>query len=443
MRRSLSLACLVLVLICALPDRAATANLGQVRPARGFPFAATPAFFGGLSAKDRMANFEKIWHSIQDNYYDPGLNGVNWDEVRQRYRPQVEALTSDQDFYKLMERMTSELHDAHTHVLPPAVAETFKKRKMVDPGIRVDEFEGKLVITELEAGSGAEKAGIAPGMSIATVNGRPVAEKLAENAAKMTESSSARATRIRLYASVLGGAPGTTTRLGLLRADGSPFETAVTRGTDGLNAQLSARLLPSGYAYIHFNVFYPPVAGQFQDALEKFDHAPGLIIDLRWNPGGSGEELMAIAGSFFSAKTVFARNKLRTRDTRPIYVEHRNGPVYDGPVVILVNQYSGSSSELFAGGMQEAGRARVVGSQTCGCVLGVSHPVELKGGGLVMISKVLWFTPAGRKLEGEGVIPDKTVTPTLSDIVEKRDPVLAAGEQLLQEMLATNKQAKQ
>src|SRR5215467_11358952 len=122
MRRSLSLACLVLVLICALPDRAATANLGQVRPARGFPFAATPAFFGGLSAKDRMANFEKIWHSIQDNYYDPGLNGVNWDEVRQRYRPQVEALTSDQDFYKLMERMTSELHDAHTHVLPPAVA---------------------------------------------------------------------------------------------------------------------------------------------------------------------------------------------------------------------------------------------------------------------------------------------------------------------------------
>jgi carboxyl-terminal processing protease len=108
-------------------------------------------------------------------------------------------------------------------------------------------------------------------------------------------------------------------------------------------------------------------------------------------------------------------------------------------VVILVSQHSGSSSELFAGGMQDTGRAKVVGTQTCGCVLGVNHPVELKGGGLVMISKVLWFTPSGRKLEGEGVIPDKVVTPTLSDIIAKRDPVLEAGDRLLKELLAAKR----
>jgi carboxyl-terminal processing protease len=103
-------------------------------------------------------------------------------------------------------------------------------------------------------------------------------------------------------------------------------------------------------------------------------------------------------------------------------------------VVILADLHSGSSSELFAAGMQDTGRAKVVGSQTCGCVLGVNNLVELKDGGAVMISKVLWFTPHDRKLEGEGVIPDKLIGNTLADLRAKRDPVLEAGDSLLKEM---------
>ena len=381
-----------------------------------------------------MANFEKIWHSIQDNYYDPQMNGVNWDEVHQRYRPLVEAITSDQDFYPLMERLAGELHDAHTHVLDPARAANFRKQKIVVLGLRTDVFNGTLVVTEVEAGSDAEQAGILPGMSVETIDGKPLAEKLAESAARLTSSSSERATQMRLYAGVLDGPPDSTVKLDLKRPDGSHFETTLKRNFNGLSPRLSARRLPSGDAYIRFNAFYPPVASDFKEALHKFHDAPGLIIDLRMNPGGSGEELMAIASNFFSGRTVFAKNKLRTRDMRPIYVGSKDGEFYAGPVVILVTQHSGSSSELFAGGMQDSGRARIVGSQTCGCVLGVSNPVELKGGGLVMISRVLWFTPSGRKLEGEGVIPDKAVRPTLSDVIERRDPVLEAGDQILKDL---------
>jgi carboxyl-terminal processing protease len=457
MPRSLSFAGFALGLSCVLSNSAAIGDMKNAEPhsllahfsalaapvpIRPLPLTATALFSGELSAKDRMANFEKIWHGIQDNYYDPGLNGVDWDEVHRRYRPQVEGVATDQEFYKLMERMAGELHDAHTHVLSPAVAENFKKQNLMTLGFRVDEFEGKLIVISVEAGSSAEQAGIIPGMSIVTIDGKPLAERLADETSKLTDSSSVRATRLRLYGAALGGPPGSTLKLGLQRADGSPLEVTVKRDFNGLGARLSAKTLPSGNAYISFNAFYPPAASQFRDAMQKFHDAPGLIIDLRRNPGGSGDELMAIAANFFSTKTVFARNKLRTRDTRPNYVESNGGPVYSGPVVILVNQHSGSSSELFAGGMQDSGRAKVVGSQTCGCVLGVNHPLELKGGGLVMISKVLWFTPSGRKLEGEGVIPDKIVASTLPDIIEQRDPVLAAGEQLLKEMLST-KQAKQ
>lgn len=405
-----------------------------VMPSVASPWPKTGAASEDLSAKDRTENFEKIWHAIHDNYYDPQMNGVNWNNVYQRYRPLVGATTSDQDFYPLMERMAGELHDAHTHVIDPVKAENFKKQKILILGLRTDEFNGRLVITEVEAGSDAEQAGIVPGTSIETIDGRPLAEKLVESRARLTDSSSVRATQLLLYASVLDGPPDSSVKLGLQRPNGTRFETTLTRNFNGLSPRLSARLLPSRNAYIRFDAFYAPVARDFKNALQKFPDAPGLIIDLRMNPGGSGEELMTIAGNFFSSRTIFAKNKLRTSDVRPIYVESKDGQVYGGPVVILVTQHSGSSSELFAAGMQDSGRAKLVGSQTCGCVLGVPNPVELKGGGMVTISRMLWFTPSGRKLEGEGVIPDKIITPTLQDLIERRDPALDAGDQLLKEM---------
>jgi carboxyl-terminal processing protease len=425
MHRSFCWACLGLALVLA--SSAIAPTLASLR---------TEALSAAedLSANDRTSSFEKIWHSIQDNYYDPKMNGVNWDEVHQRYRPLVEATTSDQDFYPLMERMAGELHDAHTHVLDPVKAANFRKQKILVLGLSTDEFNGRLVITQVEAGSDAVQAGIVPGTSIETIDGKPLAEKLAESSARLISSSSVRATQLLLYASVLDGPPDSTVKLGLQRPNGSRFETMLTRNFNGLSPRLSARLLPSGNAYIRFDAFYAPVASDFKEALKKFHDAPGLIIDLRMNPGGSGEELMDIAGNLFGGKIVFAKNKLRNTDVRPIYVESKDDQVYGGPIVILVTQHSGSSSELFAAGMQDSGRARIVGSQTCGCVLGVPNPVELKGGGMVTISRVLWFTPSGRKLEGEGVIPDKVVRPTLQDVIERRDPALEAGEKLLKEM---------
>jgi carboxyl-terminal processing protease len=420
---------------------------GTVAPSLAPPWPKTGAAPEDRSAKERLENknrlenFENIWHAFQDNYYDPRMNGVDWNQVHQRYRPLVEATKSDQDFYPLMEQMAGELHDAHTHVLDPVKAENFRRQKILILGFRTDEFDEKLVITEVEAGADAEKAGIVPGTSIETIDGKPLAERLAESRTRLTDSSSVRATQLRLYAAVLDGPPDSSVKLGLKRPDGSRFETTLTRSFNGLSPRLSAKLLSSGNAYIRFNAFFPPAASNFTEALQKLHDAPGLIIDLRMNPGGSGQELMAIARNFFSSRTVFAKNKLRTRDVRPIYVESKAGRIYDGAVVILVTQHSGSSSELFAAGMQESGRAQVVGSQTCGCVLGVPNPVELKDGGMVTISQVLWFTPSGRKLEGEGVIPDKIVTQTLSDVIERRDPALDAGDQLLKEMSSSRAMA--
>src|SRR5262249_53531973 len=392
------------------------------------------AFLFELSAKDRRETMDKISKAIEEGYYDPKLNGVDWNAVRERYRPLAESAKTDEEFYTLMERMVGELHDAHTHVLTPAQARNFRNHERVNVGFNADVLDGKLVMTRVVPGSQAAQAGLEPGMIVQTVDGQPPASKVAEVAAKFPESSCPRATEWLRYGRVFMGEPGSTVKVGVERADGWSFEVALTRAVTSAAPDLVAKLLPSGNAYISFRIFYEPVAQEFHAALEKFKTAPGLIIDVRGNPGGSGRELMAIAANFFATKTVFARNKLRTRDTMPVSVGGKSRQMYGGPVVILADLHSGSSSELFAAGMQDAGRAKVGGSQPCGCVLGVNNLVDLKGGGAVMISKVLWFTPHDRKLEGEGVIPDKPVAITLADLRARQDPVLEAGDILLKEM---------
>src|ERR1700756_1754702 len=82
-----------------------------------------------LSTKTRLEIFERTWREIHDHYYDPSFNGVNWDAIRMRYRPLVEAAGSDQRFYALMSEMAGELHDAHTRFNSPEQWRNYKKQQ--------------------------------------------------------------------------------------------------------------------------------------------------------------------------------------------------------------------------------------------------------------------------------------------------------------------------
>ena len=169
-----------------------------------------------------------------------------------------------------------------------------------------------------------------------------------------------------------------------------------------------------------------------------------MIVDLRWNGGGELDPVVAIAGYFLSDKTLIA--KYSTRTGKPITwfggmvklkldVEagQRGEAIYTGPVTLLVGPPTASASEIFSGGMQEIGRVKVIGTQTCGCVLGITKPREFKGGSVLEISESMWMTPKGRKLEGHGITPDKIVAPTIADLQKNRDPALAEAEKSLQQ----------
>jgi len=404
-----------------------------------------------LSPRDREQIFEKVWKDVDEHYYDPEFGGVKWEGVHQRYLPLVQAARNDKDFYSIVDRMTAELHDAHTRFSSPEQWENRKKHQGVSVGFRAGYVEGKVVVLDVFPESNAAHAGVDPGMIVTALDGQPIAERLAEAKTKVLPSSTERVTQLRILSEVFAGSLETPFTASLERANGSSFDVKFARQTLTTEPRVTSAKLTSGYGYIRFDEFHPSLVKDFKAAVENLRATQGMILDLRRNRGGVGATLEAMATLFFDAKTLFERRMSRkqvtaserdghrTEETQ-VFVGKKGEQIYPGPVVILVSEYSASATEVFAAGMQDSGRAKLVGSPSCGCVLGITHDRVMKGGGVLEISEVLWFSPKDRKLEGEGVIPDVNAVPTIAALREKRDLVLEAGEKMLQE-LATSKQA--
>jgi carboxyl-terminal processing protease len=406
-----------------------------------------------LSPKDREAVFEKVWKEIDEHYYDPEFGGVKWQEIHQRYLPLVQAAQDDKDFYSVTDRMTAELHDAHTRFSSPEQWENRKKHQGVSIGFRAGYVEDKVVVLDVFPESNAARAGVEPGMIVTALDGRPMADSLAEAALKVLPSSTERVTKLRVLGNLVAGPVETPFRATLERADGSMLEVKLARQILSTTPRVTSQKLSSGFGYIRFDEFHPSLVKDFKAAVENLRTTPGLVLDLRRNRGGVGATLESMAALFLDNKTLFERRMSRKQVTaserdghnaeeKQVFVGKGGGQIYSAPVVILVSEYSASATEVFSAGMQDSGRAKLVGSPSCGCVLGITHDRVMKGGGVLEISEVLWFSPKDRKLEGEGVIPDRVAVPTIASLQEKRDLVLEEGEKVLQELAAAKRPAR-
>ena len=405
-----------------------------------------------LSLKDREQIFERVWKDVDEHYYDPEFGGVKWQEVRQRYLPLVRAAKDDKDFYSIVDRMTAELHDAHTRFSSPEQWENHKKHQGVSVGFRAGYVEGKVTVLDVFPESNAARAGIQSGMIVTALDGQPIAERLAEATTKVLPSSTERVTKLRILSDVFAGPLQTPFTASFERTNGSSMDVKYARQTLTTEPHVTSAKLSSGYGYIRFDEFHPSLVKDFRTAVENLRTTPGLILDLRRNRGGVGATLEAMAALFFDGKTLFERRMSRkqvtasehdghrTKETQ-VFVGKKGEQVFPGPVVILVSEYSASATEVFAAGMQDSGRAKLVGSPSCGCVLGITHDRVMKGGGVLEISEILWFSPKDRRLEGEGVIPDVNAVPTIASLREKRDLALEAGEKMLQELVTAKQTA--
>ena len=394
-----------------------------------------------LSPVERGKIFEQVWKLINDKYYDSNFNAVDWREIHDRYRPRLTDIRNDRDFYDLLKQMTGELHDAHTRFRSPDERQRANRLQSVNPGLGIGEVDGQPVVISVETESDAERAGIEPGMIISTVNGVGFAQEIARAQSEIGSSSSGRATALQSYYWLLSGDPDTLIRIGLIRPDGSQFDAVITRRVISQAPALLPKPLPSGYTYLKLPVFDEEATKQLKAALAKSKSSRGLILDLRGNTGGDFRAVLNAADSFFPEKVSFGKVIARSGKKPSLILRMLGVPAdlnvgdagenaFTGPVVILVNEGSASGAELFAAGMQENGRAAVVGRQTCGCLLASVHH-KVKGGGEVDISEFNVLTARGRRLEGIGVLPDVTVPLTLEDLREHHDATLRQAVAIL------------
>ncbi len=397
-----------------------------------------------ISQSERIKALDKVWNTIDKKYYDPQFNGANWNEIREIYRPRIQAAKDDTEVYAILKRMVGELRDIHTSFRTPREVEAAKRNLTIGVGLWLGEAEGKTVIFRVVPDSEAARAGLFAGMIVSRIDGRDTAELLAQKRATI-KSSSSNAVDRTAYARLLSGAENTPVRLSLQE----PNDTAIREVTlvrrimkpsTISETQFTSRRMSSGVGYVRFDEFDFKVLKQFKKALTEFKGTKGLIIDLRFNHGGYHYAMSEMAAPLFAEKVSFGKTITRTGKIpkflgislvpKETFVGEAGEQRYAAPIVILMSNYSASSAEHFAAGMQESGRAKIVGGRSCGCMLGIMGKTKIKGGELY-VSQFDFVTAQGKRLEQIGVTPDIVIAPIISDVQADFIKAVSVAENLL------------
>jgi carboxyl-terminal processing protease len=384
-----------------------------------------------------------VWQTIGARYYDAHMRGLDWAAERDKFRPLAAGARTTHEFYTTLRRMLAELHDAHTRVYSPDERFEWDRPTFTSVGLSLREIEGQIVVTRVEKKSDAGRARVRVGQLLLKIDGEPVETLLARRAEEGATASTAPAARLSAIARLFDGARDTTTALTLVDDGGRERIVRLSRSTQTLAPLLEVRRV-EGVAVVHFNLFTQEIATALVRALrddKRLSEARGIVVDLRDNGGGEAESMIDSASAFLPAGTPLGA--FTDREGRTVASPQTRSSMlfaadaiksYGGALVVLTGTRTASASEIFAASLKDAGRARIIGERTCGCVLAIRARHPLPDGGLLDVSEMDYRTARDLRLEGVGIAPDEIVAPTRADITRGRDPALLRAVELLKSM---------
>jgi len=319
--------------------------------------------------------------------------------------------------------MVQSLGDAHTIYLSPqdyTNATTQLVGNYAGIGAYVDTSGKLLTITKPMPNSPAQKAGLLPGDQVIAVDGKDVTSLIPE------------AVRQKVL-----GAAGTVVKLTIQRpGQSAPFDVQITRATITIPS-VTSKMLANNIAYIQIADFGDNTASDFKNQLALLlAHKPkGLILDLRDNGGGYLDAAIDIASEFIPSGVIVSEKsgngKITPHDAKPDGLATDKGL----PMIVLVNAYSASASEIVSGALQDTGRAKLLGVTTYGkgtVQLWIPLSNNSKNNqGAVAVTIARWLTPKGNTIDKKGLTPDIVVQMTPDDLKAGKDPQLDAAVQQL------------
>lgn len=222
---------------------------------------------------------------------------------------------------------------------------------------------------------------------------------------------------------LLRGKKGTTITLSIHRTGWNELkEITIIRDVIPLHS-VKAKILQPGFGYIRITNFQAKTTRDTREALAKLTEKGkinGLILDLRNNPGGLLDQAVNISDLFLD-KGLIVSTKGRIKEQNFEYQAHTGGPIYDFPIITLVNQGSASASEIVAGALQDHKRALILGVQTFGKG-SVQTVFPMNSGAGLRLTTARYYTPNGTSIQAEGITPDLVVPLQSSSAESEIDP---------------------
>jgi carboxyl-terminal processing protease len=395
-----------------------------------------PPIVSTATPEGRLAVFDDVWETIQERYYDPTHNGIDWQAKRNVFRPAAAKANTAYELYDVMRQMIASLKDAHTRVYSPEEKFDWWNPRYVTVGLTIREIQGVPVVVQVESGSAAARTDIRPGDAIVSVDGVRVAEFISNRLESFGSRVDA-SVRSRIIATLFDGQPGTSVNVGWTTRDGKMKSAVLPRYWTQRHLSFSTQR-KGKVAILRIDAFTQSVALEFSRALpDVLDGANSIVLDLRYNGGGDAEAMADVASLFLDdginlgrfADRSGATFELQTYSKRLWRVPQQARTKL--PLVVLTSESTSSAAEIMVAALKTKGRARVMGAGTCGCVLAIRNRHPLPDGGILDVSEFDYRTPGGERLEGRGIRPDETITPTRKDIYSRRDPALDAARNVL------------
>jgi carboxyl-terminal processing protease len=306
-------------------------------------------------------------------------------------------VTDQQLLYGALKGLVQSLGDTgHSVFLTPSEYQAYMaslNAQVAGIGVLMSSNNGVFTVTKVLTGTPAQAAGMKAGDQITAVDG-----------------ASTEGWTLDQLGSKIRGTAGTKVTITVTRAGSSaPIDFTITR------AKVSVPLVEWGMipgthvADIALFEFSTGASDQVASAISAAQKAgaTSVVLDLRGNPGGYATEAINVASQFLGSGTVYIEQDASGNQTKVTVnpkIAHNSLPL-----VVLVDHDSASSSEIVAGAIQDAGRAKVVGVATfgTGTVLQVFH---LSDGSAIFLGTSYWLTPNGNKIFGKGITPDQVVT---------------------------------
>lgn len=393
-----------------------------------------------LTDAEKVAGLSLLWSQAKYNFVNFSHAGVDWNQTYLDYLPKVAATKTTADYYKVLISFYAQLKDGHTNVyVPDALSDQFYSR----PPFRTQLIEGRVFVTQVFSDS-LFKTGIQPGLEILKIDGEPVIDYAEKNIKPYQSSSTPQDLEIREFSyALLAGAKDKPLNIEFKTTKGKIISKTIARtgyhDVKGLKTLEYKTINNVGYLTIN-NFEDNSIAKQF-DSLYTTEIAKtkGLIIDIRYNGGGSSGIGYNIISRLTDKPFKGSAARLMSLTSRPgaepawadMGIGEWNANVkifYNKPVVVLIGPRTFSAAEDFTVAFDYMKRGKLIGMPTGGST-GQPVPFNLPGGGEARVCGKHDTYPDGKEFVGVGINPDIMVKPTIKDLLNGVD---AAKEKALQ-----------